>query len=206
MRIIKEYYFMNRFEREVLEPELINEMLKLFDTVTIGINDENGYPYVIPLTFGYEMTSTQLIVYIHFAKRGKKLDLFKKDNRVGLAFSEYNDFPDHPYKGHRHDYRSVMAQGNIVVLDYKDDPVTWEKGYNFLYTCNNREIPPLSNRKSIPAMYIGIITCDLKNVTAKSEFPIRTKEDIPFINVYEVEEDNTPFDLSDIIAARKPKK
>jgi hypothetical protein len=88
------------------------------------------------------------------------------------------------------------------MLDYKDDPETWEKGYNLLYTCNHREIKPLSERKVVPGIYIGVIECDLKGVTAKSEFPLRTVEDVPFLNVYEQEDDEIPFDISDIIADR----
>lgn len=79
----------------------------------------------------------------------------------------------------------------------------WEKGYNLLYTCNHREIKPLSERKVVPDIYIGVIECDLKDVTAKSEFPLRTVEDVPFLNVYEQEDDEIPFDISDIIADRK---
>ena len=55
-------------------------------------------------------------------------------------------------------------------------------------------------------MYIGMITCDRKNVTAKSEFPLRSIEDVPFMDVYSKENDDTPFDISDIIAERKGKK
>ena len=55
-------------------------------------------------------------------------------------------------------------------------------------------------------MYIGKITCPLSKVTAKSEFPIRTKEDIPFINVYDMPDDEQPFDISDIIAQRKKER
>ena len=50
---------------------------------------------------------------------------------------------------------------------------------------------------------MDVIECDLKDVTAKSEFPLRTVEDVPFLNVYEQEDDEIPFDISDIIADRK---
>ena len=40
-------------------------------------------------------------------------------------------------------------------------------------------------------------------MTAKSEFPLRSVEDVPFLNVYEQEDDEVPFDISDIIADRK---
>lgn len=72
-----------------------------------------------------------------------------------------------------------------------------------LYTCNNRVVEPLESRKTFPVMYIGMIVCDMENVTAKSEFPLRKPEDVPFINVYELPEDTEPFDISDIIEKRK---
>lgn len=197
---------MRRFEREVVDYKLIEAMLKEMTIVNVGMNDEDGFPYVVPLSFGFEMTDTHLNVYTHFMKVGKMVSLLKKDPRVCVEFSIFNDFPDKKYKGHYHDYRSVIAKGKMKILDYKDDPETWEKGYNLLYTCNNRAIKPLSERKVIPGMYIGVVECDLKDVTAKSEFPLRTVEDVPFLNVYEQEDDEVPFDISDIIADRKARK
>lgn len=139
-------------------------------------------------------------------KKGHKLDLMRNNPKVCLEFSMFHDFPDRPYKGHRHDYRSVIAKGEIQIIDAKEDYETFKKGYNLLYTCNNREIKPLESRKTIPSMYIGLIICDMKNVTAKSEFPLRKVEDVPFLNVYEMPEDLEPFDISDIIEKRKKEK
>lgn len=191
------------FEREVIKPELIAAILDEIQILNLGINDIDGVPYVVPVSYGYEMTDTQLIVYTHFMKRGKKVDLLRNDNRVALAFNIFNDFPDRRYKGHYHDYRSVMAKGIMKIIEYKDNPQLYEKGYNLLYTCNHREIKPLHERKAIPPMYIGVITCDMKNVTAKSEFPLRKVEDVPFIDVYSMPKDDVPFDISDIIQNRK---
>lgn len=194
---------MIHFEREVIKPELIAAILDEIQILNLGINDIDGVPYVVPVSYGYEMTDTQLIVYTHFMKRGKKVDLLRNDNRVALAFNIFNDFPDRRYKGHYHDYRSVMAKGIMKIIEYKDNPQLYEKGYNLLYTCNHREIKPLHERKAIPPMYIGVITCDMKNVTAKSEFPLRKVEDVPFIDVYSMPKDDVPFDISDIIQNRK---
>ena len=58
----------------------------------------------------------------------------------------------------------------------------------------------------VPNMYIGVTRCSLQDVTAKSEFPLRTPEDVPFMNVYEQQEDERPFDISDIIADRKVRR
>ena len=197
---------MVHFEREVKERELIEAMLRQFHHVNLGLHDTDGYPYVVPLNFGFEIRDDRLYVYVHFMKKGHKLDLMKNDPRVCLEFSMFQDLPDRPYKGHRHDYRSVIAKGDIRVIDAKEDYETFERGYNLLYTCNNREIKPLKERKTLPAMYMGMIVCDMKNVTAKSEFPLRTPEDVPFINVYDMPEDLEPFDISDIIEKRKREK
>ena len=69
-----------------------------------------------------------------------------------------------------------------------------------------RTVKPLFKKPAISNMYIGVITCNRKNVTVKSEFPIRTSEDVPFTDVYSKEKDDTPFDISDIIAERRLRK
>ena len=61
-------------------------------------------------------------------KVGKKVDLLKKDPRVCVEFSIFNDFPDKKYKGHYHDYRSVIAKGKMNMVEYDKDPETLGKG------------------------------------------------------------------------------
>lgn len=197
---------MIRSEREVTDPKLICEMLKLFDTLHLGLHDTDGYPYVVPLSFGFEMTEDELLIYTHFSKKGHKLDLMRLDPHVCAEFSEFYDFPDHKYKGHYHDYRSVIAKGLIHIVDANENYELYNKAYESMYTCNGREVKPLKERPSIPPVYMAVIECEMKNVTAKSEFPIRTVEDVPFIDVYSVPNDNTPFDISDIIASKKTGK
>ena len=69
---------MIHFEREVKDPVLIEEMLKMFNIVNVGINGDDGYPYVVPLNFGFEVKDNKFIFYTHFMKRGLKVDLIKK--------------------------------------------------------------------------------------------------------------------------------
>ena len=57
---------MRRFEREVVDYKLIEAMLKEMTIVNVGMNDEDGFPYVVPLSFGFEITGTHLNVYIPF--------------------------------------------------------------------------------------------------------------------------------------------
>lgn len=194
---------MIHFEREVCETDLIEAMLDMFEVVVLSLNDDDGYPYSVPVNFGYECSDDGITFYIHFMKRGHKVELMRKDPRVTLQLYAWNDFFDHPYKGHKHDYRSVSAKGNIRIIDLKENPELFEHSYRLLMSCNGRTPKPLSEHKGINAMNIGEIFCPWDKISAKSEFPLRTVEDVPFINVYERPEDNTPFDISDIIAKRK---
>ncbi len=47
----------------------------------LAVCDE-GQPYVIPLNFGYDGR----YLYFHSATAGKKLDILKRNNRVGFEF------------------------------------------------------------------------------------------------------------------------
>jgi nitroimidazol reductase NimA-like FMN-containing flavoprotein (pyridoxamine 5'-phosphate oxidase superfamily) len=62
-------------------------------------------PYVVPLSFGYANGK----IYLHFAKKGKKLDFISKNPRVCFVVDKY--FED------AHRWESVIAHGKIRVFD-----------------------------------------------------------------------------------------
>ncbi len=53
-------------------------MLQEMNIINVGMNGEDGFPYVVPMSFGFEMTDTHLNVYTHFMKVGKKVELLRK--------------------------------------------------------------------------------------------------------------------------------
>lgn len=72
---------MRRKDREVTELSEIEEILQSCKTCHVAMMDE-GRPYVVPLSFGYEMKDGTLTLYFHCAVEGKKLELLKRNNRV----------------------------------------------------------------------------------------------------------------------------
>ena len=46
---------MRRFEREVVDYKLIEAMLQEMNIINVGMNDEDGFPYVVPMSFGFEI-------------------------------------------------------------------------------------------------------------------------------------------------------
>ncbi len=185
-------------EREVIGRELIGAILDMIHTVHLGLMGEE-YPYVIPLNFGYRYEEDSLIIYIHCAKRGYKLKLMERCPKVCATFSDFRNYPDLMYKGHRHDYRSVMAFGTVEEVTDKKE---FALAIRLLLEHNGRK-PGQFDPKGIPNMKVLKIVCPEDQVFGKSEFPIRTVEDVPFLDPYSQPDDKTPYDISDLLARPK---
>ncbi len=71
---------MRRRDREVTDFEKIREIIEGCDTIRIGLAD-GAYPYIVPLSFGYEIDGGQIVFYVHGARVGRKAELMQK-NRV----------------------------------------------------------------------------------------------------------------------------
>lgn len=171
---------MRRKEREVTNPDYLEEMLEMFETVNVGMNDDDGYPYVVPMNYGFDRTDEGFVFYVHFAKQGHKVDLLKKDPRVCLTMSLFQDYPDDVFIGHKHDYRSVIAKGKMEIFDMQDHFEEFMKAHEKLMIDNGREFNWEERAKKMPPMYMGRIVCKYEDVRGKSEFPIKSIEDVHF--------------------------
>ena len=72
---------MRRKDREITDPNKIREILDTAKILHLGLYDD-PYPYVVPLHYGYEFSDGQLVLYMHGAKEGHKLDLIRKNPHV----------------------------------------------------------------------------------------------------------------------------
>lgn len=100
---------MRKSDREIRD---YNEILRLLDecqTIRLALHDE-PYPYVVPLSYGWEERDEKLFVYFHCAKEGKKLDLIAKNANVCF---EADCLAGYKSTGHgvTADYRSLIAFG-----------------------------------------------------------------------------------------------
>ncbi len=72
---------MTRREREVTD---INEIIKILDNAKVlhlGLVDGDE-PYVVPMNYGYIMENGKLTIYLHGAKRGRKIDVMRENPKV----------------------------------------------------------------------------------------------------------------------------
>lgn len=72
---------MLRKDREVTQIDEIENIIRKCKTCHLAMMDD-GQPYLVPLSFGYEIIGTNLTLYFHSAKKGKKLDILHKNSRV----------------------------------------------------------------------------------------------------------------------------
>lgn len=108
---------MTRRERQVTD---INEIIKILDkskVVHLGMVDGDE-PYVVPMNYGYTMEDGKLTLYLHGAKRGRKLDLIRTNPKV--FFEMCCDIV--PFEGdvackYGITYASVMGRGIAEIVE-----------------------------------------------------------------------------------------
>ena len=108
---------MRRKQRQVQDPRKIEEILRSQKICRIAMCDE-GEPYIIPVTYGYEDGS----LYIHCAKRGRKLDIIRKNNLVGFEI-EADVILDQPAElaEWKQFFKCVVGVGRAVILETRED-------------------------------------------------------------------------------------
>jgi nitroimidazol reductase NimA-like FMN-containing flavoprotein (pyridoxamine 5'-phosphate oxidase superfamily) len=72
---------MRRTDREVTDFNEIVNILRRADTLRLALNGE-PYPYVVPLSYGFEAIDGKITLYIHGAKEGFKHELIKANPNV----------------------------------------------------------------------------------------------------------------------------
>ena len=108
---------MTKRERQVTDPEQIRHILDTGRVLHLGlsVNDE---PYVVPMNYGYTMEDGKLVMYLHSAVRGKKLDMIRANSKVFFEI----DCDRMPFEGrvpcqYGMVYSSVMGRGTAFIVE-----------------------------------------------------------------------------------------
>lgn len=108
---------MTRRERQVTD---INEIIKILDkskVLHLGLVDGDE-PYVVPMNYGYELIDGKLTIYLHGARRGRKLDVIRANNKVFIEM----DCDIVPFEGevackYGIAYASLMGRGTATITE-----------------------------------------------------------------------------------------
>ncbi len=109
---------MRRTDREITDLAQIRDILSEARIVHLGMVDGEK-PYVVPMHYGYSLEGEKLVLYVHSALEGRKLDVIARNPNV---FAEIDTgeilIPggDDPCS-YSAAYRSVMGEGKAVLLE-----------------------------------------------------------------------------------------
>ena len=108
---------MTKRERQVTDPDQIRHILDTAKVLHLGMAVDNE-PYVVPMSYGYTMEEGKLVIYLHSATQGKKLDMLRKNPNVFFEI----DCDLMPFEGrvpcqYGVVYSSIMGRGNARILE-----------------------------------------------------------------------------------------
>ena len=72
---------MTKRERQVTDEKQIMAILDAGKVLHLGLAVDNE-PYVVPMNYGYTNENGKLVIYLHSAVRGKKLDMIQANPKV----------------------------------------------------------------------------------------------------------------------------
>lgn len=153
---------MRKSQREIKDFGEIVGLLGKCDTLRLGINGDD-FPYVVPLSFGYEAVNGKLFIYFHCAKEGKKVNLLKADNRVCAEADILNSYAE-TGSGVTADYASVIAFGRADEV-FGEEAV---KGIELLL--EHCKIKGYSARECVKMGITAVYRISVESITGKKRF------------------------------------
>ncbi|MCM1174407.1 MAG: pyridoxamine 5'-phosphate oxidase family protein [Blautia sp.] len=104
---------MRRKDREVTETNEIRKILDSCKTACVAMLD-GDLPYVVPLSYGYELEDDRLVLYFHCAREGRKLEILKRSPKVCFTiFQEGELLCAETPCGSGYYYSSVIGNGTV---------------------------------------------------------------------------------------------
>ena len=108
---------MTKRELQITDEGRIRQILDTAKVLHLGlcVNDE---PYVVPMNYGYVMEDGKLVLYLHSAVQGKKLDMIRQNPKVFFEL----DCDRIPFEGEKPcqyglSYASVMGRGMARIVE-----------------------------------------------------------------------------------------
>ena len=104
----------------ITDTKEIEDIINQCDVCFVGMIEEDGSPYVIPMNFGYADAE----IILHSAPDGKHLNLLAKDNRVCVTFcSEHKLVYQHPDVACSYSMlsKSVLCKGAVTFIEELDE-------------------------------------------------------------------------------------
>ena len=152
---------MTKRELEIKDESQIRHILDEAKVLHLGLAVDNE-PYVVPMNYGYTMENGKLVLYLHSAVRGKKLDMVRANSRVFFEM----DCDWMPFEGEKPcqyglGYSSVMGCGRAQIVEDVEEKIKAMSALMKTQTQKDFEF----NEKLVSI--VAVIRIDVEEYTAK---------------------------------------
>lgn len=106
---------MRRYDREMTDISEICRLIDKCDTLRVGFCD-GQVPYIVPLSFGYELCGENFVFYVHGAKSGRRHGLAEKCPQVCVEADICLGFVSRGKGEQTADYKSFIGTGSISTV------------------------------------------------------------------------------------------
>ena len=108
---------MTKRERQITDEAQIEKILDTAKVLRLGLAVDNE-PYVVPMNYGCKKENGKLVLFLHSAVQGKKLDMIRSNPRVFFEL----DCDLTPFAGEKPcqyglAYSSVMGRGKARIVE-----------------------------------------------------------------------------------------
>ena len=152
---------MTKRELQITDEGRILQILDSAKVLHLGLAVDNE-PYVVPMNYGYCHEDGKLVLYLHSAVRGKKLDMIRQNPRVFFEL----DCDRIPFEGelpcqYGLSYASVMGRGIARIVEDVEEK---KKAMSILMKTQTEKDFSFENRL---VSIVAVIRIDVAEYTAK---------------------------------------
>ena len=152
---------MTKRERQITDKAQILHILDTAKVLHLGLC-VNNEPYVVPMNYGYIEENGKLVLYLHSAVQGKKLDMIRANPNVFFEM----DCDLAPFEGEKPCqyglvYSSVMGRGTAVIVEDVEEKM---KAMSMLMKTQTQKDFEFNDRL---VSIVSVIRIDVAEYTAK---------------------------------------
>ena len=152
---------MTKRELQITDEGKIRAILDAAKVVHVGMCVDNQ-PYVVPMNYGYKLEEGRLVIYLHSAVQGKKLDMIRKNPNVFIEL----DCDREPFEGEKPcqyglAYSSLMGRGQARIVEDVEEKIGAMKYLMKTQTGKDFEF----NERLVSI--VAVIRIDVEEYTAK---------------------------------------
>lgn len=152
---------MTRRERQVTDEAFIRHILDTAKIVHLGMVDGDE-PYVVPMNYGYVLEEGKLTLYLHGARRGRKIDVLRENPKVFFEMEcDVRPFTNEVACKYGMAYSSLMGNGRAVIVENVAEK---QKSLTLLMQTQAKKTFAFTEKL---ADVVGVIRIDVERFTAK---------------------------------------